>query len=533
MRQAIDFLVIGSGIAGLWFAHRVAGAGRVIIITKKDKAESATNLAQGGIASPISRYDSIDKHVEDTLKAGDGLCHRVIVRKVISMAPEIINQLMRIGVEFTYRRKGRKLSDLDLGREGGHSERRIVHAEDLTGREIERALLAVVRSHANVSLYENFRAIDLITARDEDGHRLIRGVWVWDDLRQEIIPLFSPVILLATGGAGQVYPHTTNPQIAKGDGIGMAYRAGCRVGNLEFVQFHPTALALPGAGRFLISEAVRGRGGILRNAAGEAFMKRYHPQADLAPRDIVARAIYAEMQEAKSDHAFLDITHLKANYIRKHFPNITRHCRDLGLDITKEPIPVVPAAHYMCGGVVTDARGRTDIRGLFTAGEVAFTGMHGANRLASNSLLEAICFAEIAAREATRGLKSLKRRNPKMRLRAPGGGNGTIQSTRIDAHLHKLRSIMEEDVGIVRELPKLKEAREDLAEIRRWANEHFRTRRVDERLIDLRNLAQVGELIATSASRRRESRGLHFLREKPRRDDKHWKKDTFIASRRK
>jgi len=532
MDEPIDFLVIGSGIAGLWFAHRVAGIGRVVVFTKKEEAESATNLAQGGIASPLSRYDSIENHINDTLVAGDGLCHRIIVRKVVNMAPGIIQDLIDIGVNFTYRRRsGRKLADLDLAREGGHSERRIVHAADLTGREIERALLKKVRSRKTVTFFENYRAIDLITAHDADGRRTIQGVWVFDDRQQTVMPLFSPCVLLATGGAGRVYHYTTNPAISTGDGMAMAYRAGCRVGNMEFVQFHPTALALPGVERFLISEAVRGAGGILRNEKGEAFMPRYHGLADLAPRDIVARAIFAEIQKSTIDHAFLDVTHLKANFIREHFPNIIRGCAELGLDITREPLPVVPAAHYMCGGVVTDGRGRTDIRGLLSAGEVAFTGMHGANRLASNSLLEAICFAELSAREAGRSHPTRVRIRPGLHLRRPGGAGPPVKSAVIQNKIRRLRDLMSDNVGIVRERPALARARKEAARIRLWADREFKKTRITEDMLEVRNLALIAELIATGAYRRFESRGLHFLREKPRRDDEHWQKDNLLKPR--
>jgi L-aspartate oxidase len=447
------------------------------------------------------------------------------------MAPDIIRDLVDIGVRFTYRRKGRSLSDLDLGREGGHSERRIVHAADLTGREIERALLARVRSQRSVAFYENYRAIDLITARNEEGKRVVQGVWVFDDRRQEVEPLFSPVVLFATGGAGRVYRHTTNPAISTGDGMTMAYRAGCRVANMEFVQFHPTALALPGAGRFLISEAVRGAGGILRNEKGEAFMPRYHRLADLAPRDIVARAIHAEIHKSNTDHAFLDVTHLKASYVKQRFPNITRRCAELGLDITQELLPVVPAAHYMCGGVVTDGRGRTDLTGLFAAGEVSFTGMHGANRLASNSLLEAVCFAELAAKEARQRMSALAKTQLKVRLRRPGQKKGRVDPREVESKTDLLRETMSDKVGIVRTRSEIAEAKKTVTEIRRWADRKFAASNITEGLVELRNLALIGELIAAGALRRNESRGLHFLHEKPRRDDIHWKKDTMIRPR--
>ncbi len=526
-----DFLVVGSGIAGLWYAYRASQYGSVTIITKKEEAESATNLAQGGIASPISKFDSVEKHVEDTIDVGDGLCHKVIVRKVVSMAPDVIRDLIDVGVKFTYRRSGKKLANLDLGREGGHSERRIVHAADLTGREIERALLTAIRECPDVTLHENYRAVDLITARNAKGKRTIKGVWVFDERRDEVRALLARTVLLATGGVGRVYRHTTNPRISTGDGMTMAYRAGCRVGNMEFVQFHPTALALPNAGRFLISEAVRGAGGILRNDRGEAFMPLYHRLADLAPRDIVARAIYNEVQKSKLDYAFLDVTHLKPKFILRKFPNITKRCAELGLDITREPLPVVPAAHYMCGGVVTDARGRTDITGLFTAGEVAFTGMHGANRLASNSLLEAICFAELAAKEARRALPRLKRNRLQPRFRCPGGKQPKVSSRTIERKEKILRDTMSDFVGIVRQHRDIARAKSTAAEIRRWADSKFKTTRISEGLIELRNLALAGELIAIGAFRRFESRGLHFLREKPRRDDKHWQKDNLIKPR--
>lgn len=529
--QKIDFLVIGSGIAGLWFAHRIAAYGQVLIITKKEQAESATNYAQGGIASPLSKFDSQEKHIADTLTAGDGLCHRAVVRRVVGMAPKVIQDLLDVGVEFSYRRRGRSLTDLDLGREGGHSERRIVHAEDFTGREIERALLAAVRSRSTVTFCENYRAIDLITGRDSEDRRVVRGVWVWDDLTDKVLPLTAPIVLLATGGSGRVYQHTTNPAISAGDGVAMAYRAGCCVGNMEFVQFHPTALALPGAGRFLISEAVRGAGGILRNAGGEAFMPRYHRLADLAPRDIVARAIHAEIGSSRTDHALLDVTHLKADFIRRRFPNITRRCLELGLDITSEPIPVVPAAHYQCGGMVTDSRGRTDLIGLLAAGEVAFTGMHGANRLASNSLLEAICYAELAAKEAKRLWPKLSRQQVKVRLRRPDRSSA-VGDARVFARQIKLvQQTMSQNVGIVRTRKGLAQARRDLQKISRWANQQFARTRPGGPIIELRNLALVAELIAVAACRRNESRGLHFLREKPRRDDKLWRKDNLIKPR--
>jgi L-aspartate oxidase len=525
----VDFLVLGSGIAGLWAALQLADSGTVAVITKKGEVESNTNYAQGGIAAVLSRVDSVDAHVADTLTVGSGLSEPRVVRNVVSAGPAMVRALVDVGVRFSYRRGSRSINNLDLGLEGGHSMPRVAHARDLTGQEIEAALVSALNDHPNATILVHHLAVDLLVNRGEESRCV--GAVVFDRYRRVIERIVSPVTILATGGAGQVYRYTTNPAIATGDGVAMAYRSGCRVANMEFIQFHPTRLCLPKAGRFLISEAVRGVGGILRNGRGEAFMRSFHPLGDLAPRDIVARAIVAECRRTRSRCAYLDLTHLKPRFLIARFPNISARCRELGVDITRDPIPVLPAAHYSCGGVITDESGATDLPGLWAAGEVASTGLHGANRLASNSLLEAMAFADWAAARARRQMNKLRRllpdKPPPVRLPAIGrmarGRGGWTQ----------LRRTMWNYVGIIRDGSGLKRAVETLARLRREAEERYRTQGLNRDTIEYRNATLVGELIARSARSRKESRGLHERTDYPRTDDEHWKRDTILRRARR
>lgn len=523
-----DFLILGSGIAGLWAALQLAEHGRVLVVTKKDEAESNTNYAQGGIAAVMSQFDSIDAHVKDTLATGAGLSKPAVVRRVIAAGPDMVAKLINVGVRFTYGTPNKQKNKLDLGLEGGHSAPRVVHAADLTGQEIERALVHAVMTHSNITLLAHHLAIDLIVAKDSGEHRCI-GAWVFDRYGRLIKRAIAPVTILSTGGAGQVYQYTTNPEIATGDGVAMAYRAGCRIANMEFVQFHPTRLFLPGAGRFLISEALRGAGGKLRNRRGELFMSKLHPLADLAPRDVVARAIVAECRRTKSRCACLDMTHLKPAVVRERFPNIYERCLELGLDITQQPIPVVPAAHYMCGGVMTDGQGRTDLPGLWAAGEVSCTGLHGANRLASNSLLEAMYFADAGSRSAARSHASLSRRLPARVTAKVPAAVGSAAKAR--SHWSALRKTMWDDVGIIRDRAGLKRAQKRLRYLINDAEYRYRTSGTNADTLEYRSATVVGWLIAHSALSRHESRGLHERTDYPHTDDKHLRHDTIIMRR--
>ncbi len=532
MQMKTDFLVIGSGIAGLYFAIKAAEMGTVAIITKKEQAESNTNYAQGGIASVISADDSFDSHIADTLNAGAGLCHRDAVEVIVREGPARINELLTLGVEFT-----KKNNQLDLGREGGHSKHRIVHAADLTGHEVERALLEKVNQHPNIQVFENHAAIDLITE-----HHLVNtgkaehrqnthcwGAYVLDSKSNTVKTFLSSVTMLATGGTGQVYLHTTNPLIATGDGIAMAYRAGAKVGNMEFIQFHPTTLFNSGAPSFLISEAVRGFGGILRTRDGADFMKKYDARGSLAPRDIVARAIDSELKRSGDECVFLDVTHHKANETSSHFPNIYKRCLEFNIDITKDLIPVVPAAHYSCGGVVTDLYGSTSIVGLFACGEVSMTGVHGANRLASNSLLEALVFSTRAAAQI-KEKKIYSSITPEI---PEWDESGTVNADEwvLIAHDRKeIQQIMWDYVGIVRSNHRLDRANRRIQLILQEVLDFYKRTAVTAELIELRNLARTAELIIRSALSRKESRGLHYTTDYPKPNDSEWLRDTIVNS---
>lgn len=535
-----DFLIIGSGVAGLALALKIADYGHVTIITKKDVMESNSSQAQGGIASVFSEVDSFDLHIQDTLDAGDNLCNREVVEMVVKNGPDRIRELIEWGVKFNIseQEKGDDESPcLELGQEGGHSQKRIVHAQDMTGREIETILVSNVKKHSNIELLEHHIAIDLITCSTRIKRGLVTtthedfccGAYVLDHRTNLIKTVNAKITFLATGGAGKVYLYTSNPDIATGDGIAMGYRAGASVANLEFVQFHPTCLFHPEAKNFLISEAVRGEGGILLNGSGQPFMEKYDPRKDLACRDVVARAIDTELKKSGEDSVFLDISHLPADSVRKRFPNIYRKCLEYGIDITQDPIPVVPAAHYMCGGVVTDIFGRTDIHRLYAIGETACTGLHGANRLASNSLIEALVYAHSASGQALRDIKSMDfKSTPQPPPWDETGATDSDELIMITHNWDEIRRLMWNYVGIVRSDKRLARAKRRIENIQSEIREYYWNFKVVADLVELRNIAMVAELIIQCAGYRKESRGLHFNIEYPKRDDSRWLKDTLI-----
>jgi len=518
-----DVVVVGSGIAGLFFALKVAKYGTVTLVTKKSRPESSTNWAQGGVAAVFGADDSVDLHVEDTLVAGAGLCHPDAVNVLVREGPLRVRELIELGVRFT-----QEGEDLSLGREGGHSRRRIVRAADLTGREIERGLLHAVAESPNITILENHAAVDLLTATDPGtlGERCC-GVLVLDTEAGELKPFLARAVMLATGGCGQVYRHTTNPSIATGDGVAMAYRAGAKVANMEFVQFHPTALYPARDKTFLISEAVRGEGAVLRRRDGTAFMDGYHPLASLAPRDVVARAIDSEMKRSGDPFVHLDCSAIAPDEIRERFPNILRETAERGIDMLREPIPVVPAAHYLCGGVLTDTDGRSSVPGLYAAGETACTGVHGANRLASNSLLEALVFAHRAAERIGPQLAVTRMLEPAALPPHPSGEEASVEG--LDEERERIRNIMWDLVGIVRSSARLAEAEARLRPIYALLNGLWAAARPTAELVEVRNVIQTALLIVRCAAQRHESRGLHFDEDRPFRDNEHSLRDTIIV----
>jgi len=503
-----DVLIVGSGLAGLSAALHLAPTHRVAVLTKRALNDGSSAWAQGGIAAVLAAGDSFDAHVEDTLVAGAGLCDPEATRFVVEGAPQAIGWLRELGVPFS-----EEGGDLHLTREGGHSQRRIVHVTDATGAAVQQVLIERVRRTPNITLFEHHTLVDLVT-----GTKLgladpsCQGLYALDDETDEVLAFRAPHTILATGGAGKVYLYTTNPDTATGDGIAAAWRAGCRVSNLEFIQFHPTCLYHPHAKSFLISEAVRGEGGLLKLPDGMLFMPNHDERAELAPRDVVARAIDFEMKKHGLDCVYLDISHQPPAFLKEHFPNILARCLELGIDITREPIPVVPAAHYTCGGVLSDLAGRTDIPGLYAIGETACTGLHGANRLASNSLVECMVFARAAA-------DAIAQAPSRERAALPAWDESRVtdadEAVVISHNWDELRRFMWDYVGIVRTNKRLERASHRIALLQAEIQEFYANFHVTRDLLELRNLVQVAELIVRSAQARHESRGLHFSRDYP------------------
>ena len=529
MLRKSDYLVIGSGVAGLSFALKAAAHGKVNVICKRKIDDTNTNLAQGGIAAVLGQGDQAEYHIKDTLESGVGLCNVQTVKTVVEAGPLMIHELAAMGVPFTA--SVDHPDQPELGQEGGHSRRRIIHAKDMTGQAVQQTLISKARAEDNITIFEDCQALDLIIDESEGRTKTAIGAYVLDIAADKLLVFSARVVVLATGGSGKVYLYTTNPEGASGDGLAMGFRAGARAADMEFVQFHPTCLYHPEVRNFLISEAVRGEGGRLVDKNGQAFMKRYHTLGDLAFRDVVARAIDAEMKKSGDECVFLDITHLTPEFIKDRFPKIHSTCLKLGLDITREPIPVVPAAHYQCGGLVVDIDGRTDIGGLYAIGEVAATGLHGANRLASNSLLEALVMADRASRASRKDIEALPAVEPGgPRYSWPNGrvGHAPREAVVIAHSWEEIRRFMWNYVGIVRSDYRLKMAANRLAIVKAEIEEFFRNHEVDADLIEVRNIAEVADIIIRCARKRLESRGLHYNLDWPEKNDADFLHDTVL-----
>lgn len=531
--ESVDFLVIGGGLAGLTFALHAARHGSVLVLTKTDRGESASDRAQGGIATVIAEEDSFASHEQDTLRSGAGLCHPQVVRKCIEMGPEAINELLELGVEFTRTRDGRGNGRFDLGREGGHSHRRVLHAGDFTGHQIMQVLLQAAEANENIRLVENHLAVDLIVENrpGRQPARLVCGVYALDVESGRVVVLCGKATILATGGAGKVYLYTSNPDVATGDGMAMACRAGAEMVNLEFVQFHPTCLFHPRAKSFLLSEALRGEGGRLLLADGSEFMHRYDPRGPLATRDVVARAIDFELKKRGDDYVLLDMTGLDGDFLVRRFPNIHQRCLELGFDMRRQPLPVVPAAHYFCGGVRTDIRGRTSLPGLYAIGEVAGTGFHGANRLASNSLLEAVVFGRLAAVDARNWLQRCPSPLTPVAPWDPGEATDSDENVVVSQNWEEVRRLMWNYVGIARSDRRLERAWRRVEMIREEIREYYWNFLLTPDLVELRNISTVAELVIHCARQRKESRGLHYNMDYPRPGGPEWEHDTIVRRR--
>lgn len=506
-----DVLIIGSGAAGLTCALHLPNHLRIAVVSKGELAGGSTLYAQGGISAVLDQGDSLSSHIEDTLKAGDGLCREKAVAFAVNEGPAAVRWLIDQGVPFTVA-DDNDTQGLHLTREGGHSHRRVIHAEDRTGKAVETTLEGLTREAANIKVFEHFLAVDLILSHG-GGEPQCMGAWLLDKQRGQVITVGASATVLACGGANMVYRYSSNPHSSTGDGIAMAWRAGCRIANMEFMQFHPTCLYHPSARGFLLTEAIRGEGGKLLLPSGERFMDAYHPQAELAPRDIVARAIDAEMKKHGAEHVWLDISHRESAFITEHFPGVHERCMELGLDMTKGPLPVVPAAHYTCGGVLTDLDGRTDLPHLYAIGETASTGLHGANRMASNSLLECIVYGRAAAKH----IASKSVASPSQGL--PAWDESKVseedEAVVVSHNWHELRKLMWDYVGIVRSNSRLERASNRLDLLNREVEHYYSQYRVSSDFIELRNLMQVADLIVKSASLRKESRGLHYTSDYP------------------
>lgn len=522
-----DVLILGSGTAGLTLALQLADHAKIAVLSKGQLEEGASLYAQGGISVVLDQADSLQSHIDDTIQAGVGLCNKEAVQNTVEHAREAIEWLIEQGVSFT--KDGESSENYHLTQEGGHSHRRIIHSADATGREVETTLLDKAIAHQNIHLFPFHIGIDLITSQkqlNETDNRCL-GSYALDIKTDTTKTFTAPVTVLATGGAGKVYLYTSNPDVSTGDGIGMGWRAGCQVANMEFIQFHPTCLYHPKAKSFLISEALRGEGAKLVLADGTPFMAKFHPQAELAPRDIVARAIDHEMKRLGDDCVYLDISHQPKEFIEEHFPTIHQRCLQFGIDMTREAIPVVPAAHYTCGGIITDMEGQTDIPGLYAIGETAHTGLHGANRMASNSLLECLVFASFAA-------QSIKKKLP---LSFPSSNipdwdasrvQQAIEAISISHNWDELRRFMWDYVGIVRSNERLFRARQRLSLLQQEIKDYYNQHHISRDLLELRNLADVAELIITSALQRKESRGLHYTLDYPNTDNTQQAQDTIV-----
>ncbi|MBK8551598.1 MAG: L-aspartate oxidase [Ignavibacteria bacterium] len=542
-----DYLIIGSGIAGLSLALKLSESGTVSIITKKQKAESNTNYAQGGVAAVMDENDNFQLHIADTLECGAGLCNKEAVKKIVYDGPARINELIEFGANFT-----RLRDELILGKEGGHSRNRIIHAKDLTGKEIERALLDKIARSENIEIYEFYFAIDLLTVKNikrknKNGKKCF-GIYALNVKNNKVEKIIAGKTIIATGGAGQVYKHTTNPAIATGDGIAMGYRAGCEIANMEFIQFHPTTLYEQrnndiSAQVFLISEAVRGAGAVLKTIKGKEFMQKYDRRKSLAPRDIVARAIDNEMKKSGDPYVCLDLKNIEPERIKKEFPNIYKYCLGKGIDITKQVIPVVPAAHYSCGGIVTDLNGRTNIENLYASGEVTMTGVHGANRLASNSLLEAMVFSNAIFEDVRRETHDVRRQIADKKSNSKelkkiydniynwneDETENTEEWILISHNKKEIKEIMSDYVGIVRNTIRLERAYRRVKMMKDEIEDFYKKTKVNVDLLELRNLVTVAYLIIVSAMQRKESRGLHYMLDYPKRDDKKYLTDTMLV----